>query len=136
MERKLAYLRRFLGDLEGYAELDLPARHREHYAIERLLQLLCESAADVALQALKAQGQPLAESYSEIFRQLAREGMMPEELSNRLVDACGMRNLLTHLYDSIDQRRVIEAVDPAVDLYRAFLDWVLSRLWPELFPDG
>jgi uncharacterized protein YutE (UPF0331/DUF86 family) len=136
MERKLAYLRRFLDDMEGYAELDPTARYREHYAIERLLQLLCESAADVALQALKAQGQPLAESYSEIFRQLAREGMMPEELANRLVDACGMRNLLTHLYDTIDQQRVIEAVDPAVDLYRAFLDWVLSRLWPDLFPGG
>ena len=127
-ERKLAYLRRFLEDFEAYADLDATARLREHYAIERLLQLLCESAANFALQVLKARGQPLAESYGEIFRQLAREGVMPVELADRLADACGMRNVLTHLYDAIDQERVMAAVDPAVDLYRSFMEWAKGQL--------
>ena len=44
-----------------------------------------------------------------------------------LIDACGMRNILTHLYDAIDLDRVIAAVDPALALYREYLDWALEE---------
>lgn len=71
MERKLAFLRQFSADLASYGRLDLEARTREHYAIERLLQLLCESAADIGLQFLKARGHGLASSYREVFEILA-----------------------------------------------------------------
>lgn len=133
LERKLAFLRQFLSDLEGYGALDDGARRREHYAIERLLQVLCESAADVALQVCKANGYALAASYREVFLTLAQHGELPRALADRLVDACGMRNVLTHLYDVVDLDRVIAAVEPAVALYRDFLDWALR--WLER-PDG
>jgi uncharacterized protein YutE (UPF0331/DUF86 family) len=38
-----------------------------------------------------------------------------------------MRNILTHLYDAIDLDRVIAAVDPALALYREYLDWALKE---------
>jgi uncharacterized protein YutE (UPF0331/DUF86 family) len=128
MERKLAFLRQFLSDLGRYGALDGAARLREHYAIERLLQLLCESAADVALQVCKAGGYPLAASYRDVFLTLAVRGELPRALADRLVDACGMRNVLTHLYDVIDLDRVIAAVEPAAEVYREFLDWALQWL--------
>ena len=34
LERKLAILRQFLTDLEGYARLDTDGRRREHYAMQ------------------------------------------------------------------------------------------------------
>ena len=128
VERKLGYLRRFLGDLGGYASLDAPGRRREHYAIERLLQLLCESAADIALQILKRQGETLPASYREVFRALERAGTLPADIATELVAACGMHNVLTHLNDEIDLERVIAAVDQAIALYRRFMDWVIERL--------
>ncbi len=120
-ERKLAALRRFLTDLRSYAALDDRARRREHYAIERLLQLLCESAADVVLQILKAQGYALASSYREVFAALERHGDLPGDLARPLIAACGMHHVLTHLYDTIDLDRVMAAVDPACALYERFL---------------
>ena len=36
-------------------------------------------------------------------------------------------NVLTHLYDAIDLDRVIAAVDPALALYREYLDWALNE---------
>jgi uncharacterized protein YutE (UPF0331/DUF86 family) len=39
-----------------------------------------------------------------------------------------MRNLLTHLYDTIDQERVIRAIEPALETYGRFLEWSLARL--------
>lgn len=127
LERKLVLLRGFLQDLETYARLDAEGRRREHYAIERLLQVLCESAADVALQVCKAKGYALASSYRELFATLAGQGELPRPLAGRLIDACGMRNVLTHLYDVIDLERVIAVVDPAIALYRAFLEWARAQ---------
>lgn len=128
LDRKFGFLRRFLTDIERYAALDDPGRRREHYAIERLLQLLCESAADISLQRLKAQGQTLPGSYREIFAALARLGAMPQDLAQELMAACGMRNVLTHLYDDIDLDRVIAAVDPAILLYKRFLGWATQHV--------
>jgi uncharacterized protein YutE (UPF0331/DUF86 family) len=128
IERKLGFLNRYLLDLRGYAALDEAGRLREHYAVERLLQLLCESAADISLQLLKARGETLPASYREIFGALERAGVLPPAMASELVAACGMRNVLTHLYDEIDLDRVIAAVDPAVALYARFSGWVLQRL--------
>jgi uncharacterized protein YutE (UPF0331/DUF86 family) len=130
LERKLGFLNRYVADLGDYAALDQGGMRREHYAIERLLQLLCECAADIALQFLKAGGETLPASYREVFTALERKGMLPPDLAADLVAACGMRNLLTHLYDVIDLDRVVAAVQPAILLYRSFADWAIARLGP------
>ena len=127
-DRKLAALRRFIADLGQYARLDREARRREHYAIERLLQLLCEAASDIGLQLLKARGHAVPGSYREVFTTLRDGDGLPPDLANGLIAACGMRNVLTHLYDGIDLDRVIDAVDPALALYGAYADWVVAGL--------
>lgn len=126
--RKLAMLRRFVQDLGHYADLDHAGRRREHYAVERLLQLLCEAAADIGLQILRAGGDRLASSYRDVFVTLRDRHGLPPDMAEQLMDACGMRNVLTHLYDTIDLDRVAEAVDPALDLYGAFADWADHRV--------
>lgn len=120
-------LRQFVEDLALYAGEDHAARRRNHYAIERLLQLLCESAADTGIQVLRREGVRFRETYRDIFAALRDHCGLPEELADRLMDACGMRNVLTHLYDTIDQDRVIAAVEPAVELYRSYLEWLEAR---------
>lgn len=128
MERKLSSLRRFLVDLGKYARLDGLERRREHYAIERLIQLLCEVAADIGLQILRARGESTPGSYREIFDALNEGAGLPADLRDRLVGACGMRNVLTQLYDAIDLDRVIAAVDLAIPLYEAYAIWAAGQL--------
>jgi uncharacterized protein YutE (UPF0331/DUF86 family) len=127
LDRKLAKLKVFVEDLRAYAQLDEPSRLREHYAIERLLQLLCEAAADIALQVVKAHKLPVGGSYREIFSVLAAKDILPAELANELALACGMRNILPHLYDEIDLGQVVRAVEPAVALYETFAQWALHQ---------
>jgi len=122
-QRKLGMLRQFLADLGHYQALDMAGRRREHYAIERLLQLLCESSADIGLQLLRANGYRLASSYREVFLALRDRLGLPDELAESLMDACAMRNVLTHLYDVIDLGRVAAAVEPATDVYSQYADW-------------
>ena len=86
-----------------------------------------ESAADIGLQVLKRRGVGLTGRYREVFTSLQQQGALPQPLAERLIDVCGMRNILTHLYDAIDLDRVIAAVDPALALYREYLDWALNE---------
>ena len=132
MHRKYRMLLQFLDDLRPYAALDRAGRRKEHYAIERLLQLLGASSADLGLQLLKVHGRHLAASYREIFAALRTHLELPEELADRLMDACAMRNVLTHLYDAIDHERVIDSVEPAIALYEQYAEWVSERLQAEL----
>ncbi len=123
MQRKLDMLRQFLLDLEQYAALEPREQRRDHYAIERLLQLLCESSADIGLQLLRRNGHRLAASYREVFLTLRERLDLDEDLANQLMDACAMRNVLTHLYDTIDLDRVIAAIVPAIRVYTDFARW-------------
>ena len=127
LERKLAALQRFLDDLADFGPLPHEERVRQHYAIERLLQLLCEAAADVGLQLLRRETGEGAGSYREIFQRLRERAALPAPLAEGLMEACAMRNVLTHLYDTIDTDRVAAAIDPAVDLYRRYFAWVVER---------
>jgi uncharacterized protein YutE (UPF0331/DUF86 family) len=88
---------------------------------------LCESGADIGLQVLKRRGLGLTGSYREVFTSLQQQDALPQPLAERLIDACGMRKILMHLYDAIDLDRVIAAVDPALALYREYLDWALNE---------
>lgn len=128
IQRKLDMLHRFLTDMEHYAALDVPRQRQEHYAIERLLQLLCESAADIGLQLLRRDGDRLAATYREVFIALRDRQGLDDGLADQLVDACAMRNVLTHLYDTIDLDRVIEAVPEALKVYAAFASWAGERV--------
>lgn len=126
--RKLATLDQYISDLEEYASFDERGRRKAHYAIERLLQLLCEAAADIGLQLLKMENYGLASSYRDIFRALRDYAGLSDTQAERLMDACAMRNVLTHLYDTIDLDRVVAAVDPAIALYSDYADWARGRL--------
>jgi uncharacterized protein YutE (UPF0331/DUF86 family) len=78
-------------------------------------------------QFLKARGESLPGSYQEVFGALADGDGLPADRRDQLVAACGMRNVLTHLYDTIDLDRVIAAVDPAIALYEGFATWTAAR---------
>lgn len=128
VERKLAHLHGYLHDLEALVPLDPLLRQAQHYAIERLLQLLCEAAADITLQILRDQGVAPPESYRAVFERVRDLGLMPADLAAEMIRACGMRNVIVHLYDTLDMRRILAAVDTAPSLYRRFAAWALQHL--------
>jgi uncharacterized protein YutE (UPF0331/DUF86 family) len=128
IERKLAHLYGYVKDTEAFVPLTPAERQRQHYAIERLLQLLCEAAADITLQILRARGVAPPESYRAVFEQARDRGFMAADLAEELIRACGMR--IVHLYDDLDMSRVLAAVDAAPGLYRRFIDWALGSLTP------
>ena len=60
-------------------------------------------------------------SYAEAFRQLARAGLIPDDLADNLAKAAGFRNVIAHAYESIDMLRIHEAAAKGPADLRRFL---------------
>ncbi|MFP5020974.1 type VII toxin-antitoxin system HepT family RNase toxin [Pseudonocardia phyllosphaerae] len=80
-----------------------------------------QTVIDTAVSACVALGLGTPPTYGDAFRALGRNGVVDEELADRLARAAGFRNLIVHAYGDLDLRRVhaIASEGPA-DL-RAFL---------------
>lgn len=99
--RKISVLRQLLADLEPFEDATLEEVTAEHYQVERILELLATAGADL-VQHLLAERGVVADSYRDAFRQAAAAGLLDPGLARRLEGAAGMRNVLAHLYESID----------------------------------
>lgn len=128
IERKLGFLHGYLQDLERLVPLTRAEREVQHYAIERILQLLCEAAADITLQFPKDRGIAPPDSYRALFEQARLAALMPADLAAELARACGMRDVIVHLYEALDMDRILAAVDAAPVLYRRFSAWAMESL--------
>ncbi len=111
--RKLEMIRHLLHDLQPFAAAPLETVVAEHYKVERILELLATSAADL-LQHILAERGVVARSYRDVFHQSGVSGLIDEQLALSLVAAAGMRNVLVHLYDEIDMRILHASIEPAL----------------------
>lgn len=76
-----------------------------HHLAERYLHLACEAVLDIAHHVISDQGLRQAENYRDAMHVLAEEGLVEQELAERLEEWMGFRNVLVHLYLDIDHRR-------------------------------
>ncbi|MGD2115784.1 MAG: DUF86 domain-containing protein [Acidobacteriota bacterium] len=111
--RKLAFLRRLLADLKRYEGSGLDEVETHHYEVERILELLGTTGADLVAHLVGERGET-PESYRDAFRRAGALGLIPEELADRLEEAAAMRNVLVHLYDEINLETVHSSIATAL----------------------
>ena len=112
VERKLLALTGYLAELRPKARLGLAAYRRNatvRRAVERLLQLSIESAADACAALLGQLGRPPAPTMRGEFEAAGEAGAVEPELARRLAAAAGLRNRLVHDYERLDDAAVLAA---------------------------
>jgi uncharacterized protein YutE (UPF0331/DUF86 family) len=80
-----------------------------------------QSVIDLALALVLDLALGTPTSYADAFRRLAAAGRVPQELADRLALAAGFRNVVAHMYEELDMRRVHEAANEGPKDLRAFL---------------
>lgn len=118
--RKLAFLRQLLRDLAVYEHATQAEVEAQHYAVERILELLVGAASDLLYHVLAERGLAPT-SYREAFRLAAQEGLLPDDLAGQLQKAAGMRNILVHMYETIDYAIVHQSIGPALRDFARFV---------------
>lgn len=131
IRRKLTHLSSYLDELNAYASVD-PADYAlaggPRRAVERLIQLVVETAVDINVHVVtEIEGSP-SPDYRASFPAAARCGAIPFDLAERLAPAAGLRNVLVHDYADIDDVRVRAAIPVTLDGFREYASAVLHWL--------
>ncbi len=108
--RKLASLqqhRRELREYEGISAESYTADWKVQRIVERTLQMMIETCADIAAHIVAEEGLRIGQSVADTFRALGDARIVPPELVPRLVAMAGFRNLVVHQYDDVDPTVVV-----------------------------
>jgi len=125
--RKLTFLRQLLRDLAQFENVPLVEMKSQHYTVERLFELLVAVTTDILFHELKRLGFS-PESYRDAFQIAAEQNLLPLDLSTRLQQAAGMRNIIVHLYETIDYTILHSSIEPALRDFNQFLQLYEKRL--------
>jgi uncharacterized protein YutE (UPF0331/DUF86 family) len=119
-ESTLALMKEMLDLIDGYARSvsrDLLEHDREAWLkVKAALELAAQCAIDLALALISARGLGVPQSYREAFTTLSRAGMITSSLSAELEKWAGLRNVLVHIYTSLDLDRLHGALSETSSL--------------------
>ncbi len=108
--KKLARIVTCLHELRTMASVDrLRDDVREKRFVEHTLQIAIQSALDVASHIASDQRLGEPETNRALFQLLARADVISTDLSERLAEMAGFRNVLVHGYDDV-QVQIVEDV--------------------------
>jgi uncharacterized protein YutE (UPF0331/DUF86 family) len=127
LARKLHRLRTYLDHLQPHSGKSAEELRGDPYTVERLLELLVQVAVDIVNHDLAERG-VVPESYRAAFLEAGRLDLLPPELADSLAEAAGPRNILVHLYETIDYEIVADSVGSALHDFGEFLAIYSSRL--------
>ena len=118
--RKLEKLVRYLADLKRHEDANFEVFMKNHYEVERLLELLNEVSSDLIFHEL-AKKNRTPDSYRAAFLDAGEQSILSKSLAKNLALAAGMRNILLHEYEEIDYQLVHRAIKSAICDYGRLL---------------
>ena len=109
---KTKQLQKYLEELKSiipgsYKEYNNSIKNRA--ACERYFEIIIETLIDLAFLIIKKERFQMPED-NKVFNTLFENGIIDNELMEKLQDAKGMRNILSHNYGNIDDEIVYEAI--------------------------
>jgi len=107
-------VRRLVGSLERWRDL-LAQEPDDPFRRRYLVQAAAQATIDLANHVIASEGWRVPRDYGDAFAVLAEHQVVGDVLARRLAGLAGLRNLLVHLYDDIDDDRVAREVRDGLD---------------------
>lgn len=92
------------------------------------LHLAVEGCIDIAAHIISENGWGVPGSAGEMFYLLEEKGILDAALSERMIKAVGLRNLIVHEYGAIDLKRLFATVCRDLDDLALFLSAIFRNL--------
>lgn len=129
IEKKLAFIEtcvRELNDLANPALMDSDVR--EQRFVQHTLQLALQAALDVSSHIVSARRLGEPDTNRQLFGLLLGDGWLAAELLPQLQAMAGLRNILVHGYQQVDNAIVRDVVEHHLPDLSAFVLQVRQRL--------
>lgn len=128
---RLDLITKYLSTLEEFRDVNLNdflADFRQQLIVERLLQLMIQSAIDINDHILSRLNPGNSATNFEAFIELSRYGIISSELGKQLAPSGSLRNRLVHEYDDIDPEQVYKAIKFALNQYAIYIQQIRDYL--------
>ncbi|WP_180706870.1 DUF86 domain-containing protein [Staphylococcus intermedius] len=126
LETKLKYLKKLTEDYETVKS--------NHYAFERVAQMLIESSVDIGNMIIDAFILRDPGNYKDVIDILELEGAISKETQHALHQTIDVRRQFVHYYDTLDTAQLIPLFDETVPFYQQFIQEILQFLENENVP--
>jgi uncharacterized protein YutE (UPF0331/DUF86 family) len=129
--RKLAELEEYLGQVKEYAGITVDRYSKDWKAqriVERTLQMMIETCADVAGHIISDKGYRVPATYADTFRVLYENDMLNKELFETMEKMAKFRNIIVHHYDKVDTEIVIGILKKDLKDFSAYKDAIINIL--------
>lgn len=123
LERYLAQLKKHQGVTADLIEKDLD----QAWIIQHGLQLCIQVVLDIGNHLLAEAGVSINE-YADIFMELARLNIIPEDYALSIRGMAGLRNLLVHEYSTLDMDKLVDALNNRLDDFSKFGAYVVEYI--------
>lgn len=100
--------RGYLSDLASRSDDELRSDFAIMGGVQHYLLLAIETVIDLGSHVISSEGYAPPTSYSDVFSTLGDEGVLPPDLTDRLMGMARFRNVLVHLYAEVDEERVLQ----------------------------
>ncbi len=125
--RKFNLILRDLKELETFGRMTIEsylANRVNSAAAERYLERVIGRLIDINFHIITELGHPPPKDYYESFVMLGRLEVLPVEFSKKIATAAGLRNRIVHEYDELDERKIHQAIQEALQDIPRFIDHV------------
>jgi uncharacterized protein YutE (UPF0331/DUF86 family) len=92
------------------------------------LHLAVENCIDIAAHIISENGWGVPGSASEMFYLLETKGILDQELTEKMIKAVGLRNLIVHEYGNMDLKRLFSIVRKDLGDLNSFLSAIFQKL--------
>ena len=130
VNKKLKELEKYIKNLqkhEGADKADLENNMDKMWAIERGLQLSIQVILDLGNHIISDKGISV-DNYSEIFTELAKLDIIPEDYAARIKGMAGFRNILVHKYAEVDLDIILEVLNNNLDDFKKFATYIRNYI--------
>jgi uncharacterized protein YutE (UPF0331/DUF86 family) len=127
MQKRLDKLREYLAllrEIGKNAKDDYVNNPLIHGTGERYLHLAAECALDIGNHIVSDQGLGSPGSYREIFFLLGEASVLTPELTNKMQELAGLRNILVHDYSRIDHAITYDVIQNELSWLESYIEAV------------
>jgi uncharacterized protein YutE (UPF0331/DUF86 family) len=129
--RKLSGLDTYLQQMREFAGMTIQAYNadwRTQRIVERTLQMMIETCADIANHIVSDRGMRAPTGYADTFSVLMENAVINPELSTIMEKMAKFRNVVVHQYEGVDAEIVIAILTKHLNDFERFRGAVLSYL--------
>ena len=129
--RKLAELEEYLGQIREYANITVEQYSSDwkiQRIVERTLQIMIETCADVAGHIISDRKYRIPKSYADTFKVLHEENILEKDLFETMDKMAKFRNIVVHNYDVVDTSIIVIILTKHLDDFLTYKNAIINML--------